>query len=239
MASPGSPVRAPDHIKSLLSRLHEESEKQEASITPDQYAPVINLYKQDPVAGSKALDELMRDKFIALEKDKADFVYQMIVSSGAKYVVEAGTSFGVSTIYLALGVAEVEKMTGGMGKVIGTEKERTKAEKARGYWRECGEEVESRIELREGDLVSTLASNLETVDLLLLDIWPPVALPALKAVLPKLRPGALVLTDNTIQAEHRYQELLSVLRDPKGDFRSSTLPFKGGFEVSVYVPRSR
>lgn len=68
-------------------------------------------------------------------------------------------------------------------------------------------------------------------------VWPPVALPALKAVLPKLKPGALVLTDNTIASESRYQELLSVLRDPDGDFRSTTLPFKGGFELSMYLPK--
>ena len=74
---------------------------------------------------------------------------------------------------------------------------------------------------------------------MLFSVWPPVALPALKAVLPKLKPGAIVLTDNVIQAEARYQELFSVLRNPEGDFRSLTLPFKGGFEISVYLPKGR
>ena len=67
-------------------------------------------------------------------------------------------------------------------------------------------------------------------------VWPSVALPALKAVLPKLKPGAVVLTDNTISSGPRYQELLSVLRNPNGDFRSTTLPFNGGFGMSVYMP---
>lgn len=168
MAS-SNPLRAPQHIASLLSDLHKQSAEQEAAITPSQFQPIISLYKSSPEAGSKALDDLMRDKFIALEQDKAEFVYQLIVSSKASSVVEAGTSYGVSTIYLALGVAEVEKLTGKKGKVIATEKEPEKAERARGYWRECGQMVESRIELKEGDLVETLTKGLGEVDFLLLD----------------------------------------------------------------------
>lgn len=111
----------------------------------------------------------MRFKYIALERDKATLVHQLIVSTRSSYVVEAGTSFGVSTIYLALAVAEVQKLTGKPGKVIATEKEGNKAEVARRNWRECGEAVEGVIELREGDLEETLVEGLGEVDFLLLD----------------------------------------------------------------------
>jgi predicted O-methyltransferase YrrM len=111
----------------------------------------------------------MRDKFIALDQDKAEFVYQLIVSSKASYIVEAGTSFGVSTIYLALGVEQVERLTGKKGRIVGTEKEDAKAARAREYWKECGSIVEDRIDLRVGDLTETLQSGLDEVDLLLLD----------------------------------------------------------------------
>ena len=84
-------------------------------------------------------------------------------------MVEAGTSFGVSTIYLALAVGRNMLMLEKEGSVIGTEKEREKAEVARGHWRECGEEVESVIDLRVGDLLETLKTDLPDVDLLLLD----------------------------------------------------------------------
>ncbi|KAH7121293.1 O-methyltransferase [Dendryphion nanum] len=235
---PSNPLRAPPHLISLLTRLHTESLTQESSIPPSSYAPIVSLYATDPPAASLALDTLMLEKFIALDRDKAELVYQLLVSSKASYVVEAGTSFGVSTIYLALAVLEVERVTGKRGTVVGTEKEEPKAERARGYWREAGSDVEERIELRVGDLRETLATGLQEVDFLLLDIWPPVALPALKAVLPKLKPGALVVTDNTIASESRYGELLTLLRDPEGDFRSTTLPFKGGLEVSVYLPKT-
>jgi len=67
-------------------------------------------------------------------------------------------------------------------------------------------------------------------------VWPYVAVPALRLLLPKLRPGAVVVTDNTISAAQGYAELLQVLRSPDGPFRSVTLPFNGGLEFSVYDP---
>lgn len=88
---------------------------------------------------------------------------------GALNVVEAGTSFGVSTIYLALAVAKTKAATGKEGVVIATEKEKEKAEIARKYWAECGAVVTDQIDLREGNLLETLAQGLPQVDLLLLD----------------------------------------------------------------------
>jgi len=62
-----------------------------------------------------------------------------------------------------------------------------------------------------------------------------MALPSLKAVLPRLRPGALVIADNT-KAEHRFVDFLGFLRNPENRFRTMTTPFKGGLEVAVYLP---
>jgi predicted O-methyltransferase YrrM len=67
-------------------------------------------------------------------------------------------------------------------------------------------------------------------------VWPYVALPALQKVLPKLKPGSVVVTDNSLSSSVGYKELLEILRDPKGQFVSVTLPYKGGLEMSVYTP---
>jgi predicted O-methyltransferase YrrM len=63
-----------------------------------------------------------------------------------------------------------------------------------------------------------------------------MAFPTLKVVQPKLRRGAVVITDNTISGADRYEELLVYLRDPQSGFVNSTLPFKNGLEMSVYLP---
>ncbi|RJE17072.1 o-methyltransferase, partial [Aspergillus sclerotialis] len=138
----------PPHILALLDRLHAESKAQESAIT------IQDLQTHD-------FDDLMRDKFIALDQDKAQFLYQICKTINAKTIVEAGTSFGVSTIYLALAVSENVSATGGKGRVIATENEPEKAKKAKEHWSQCGELVSGVIDLREGDLRETLKDNVD------------------------------------------------------------------------------
>ncbi|RAK81499.1 O-methyltransferase [Aspergillus fijiensis CBS 313.89] len=247
MSSP-NPVDASPHILQLLTTLHKKSLDQEAAISKKETGKVVSSdildnLDADHAASSSTktrtqaeFDRLMLDKFIALDEDKCQFVYQLLTAMGATAVVEAGTSFGVSTIYLALAVAKTAARTGKPGTVIATEKEASKAAIARGYWAQCGPEVQRMIDLREGDLLVTLQEGVPEVDLLLLDIWCALALPTLKTVLPRLRRGAVVLTDNTLSAAEGYKDLLAFLRDPVNGFRNVTLPFTGGFEMSVYTP---
>jgi predicted O-methyltransferase YrrM len=161
MASSPNPVVAPPHVLALLDRLHDESLKQEAA---------LGSYPRY----TEEFDSLMRDKFIALDKDKCHFVYQIARATNAHNIAEIGTSFGVSTIYLALALGSNLAKDGGTGRVIATEKESNKAAKARQFWKEAGDELVTRhIDLREGDLLQTLKENVPTLDLVLLDsmLW--------------------------------------------------------------------
>ncbi|PSK42164.1 hypothetical protein B9Z65_4078 [Elsinoe australis] len=241
--SSSTSIDAPQHVPELLSHLHQVSLEQESAISQQKKvfsSNVLNDLKDKSPQGDvhRQFDDLMADKFIALDQDKCQFMYQLIQAMGATNVVEAGTSFGVSTIYLALAIAKVKAVTGQPGTVIATEKEPEKARIARQYWEQCGIEVQREIDLRVGDLLETLKSGLPKVDVLLLDIWSALALPNLKLVQPYLRHGAVVLTDNTISGAVGYRDLLSYLRDPENCFSNITLPYTNGFEMSVYLPKS-
>src|SRR5690606_29751052 len=98
----------------------------------------------------------------------------------ARRVVEAGTSFGVSTLYLAAAVRDTVEGRAGEGIVIGTEHEPAKAAAARAHFAEAG--LSEFVDLREGDLRETLRDPGGPVDFLLLDIWAPLARPALERV---------------------------------------------------------
>jgi len=167
-------------VHQLLQRLHSLSETQEKSFSQILfYVSRLVRFLMFREIWSLAAEEHMKDKFVALDADKCRFIYLLARSLGARNVVEAGTSFGVSTIYLALAVGQ--NMAQGKnsleattiaGKVIATEKEHAKAVRAREYWKEAGDEVEPWIELREGDLLETLKIEEgmpQEIDLLLLD----------------------------------------------------------------------
>ncbi|KAJ7230098.1 S-adenosyl-L-methionine-dependent methyltransferase [Mycena pura] len=208
-----SVVASPSTL-ALLRELHTAALTEPAYVSTDEQPASVAL-----------------ERFVALEPDKCALVYLLLRASGARHVVEAGTSFGVSTIYLALAVGQ-----NGGGKVIATENEPVKAARAREHWRRTGENVEKWIELREGDICETLKADLpEKVDALLLDIWAVLAMPTLALVKPRLRIGALVIVDNVIAGAAGYKDLLLYLDDPNNGFRSTTAPYPGGLCVAVYV----
>jgi predicted O-methyltransferase YrrM len=171
-------------------------------------------------------NRFMADKLVALEPIKAEFAYLMCRSLLAKRVVEVGTSFGVSTLYLAAAVRE-----NGGGVVIGTEYEPAKAAFARESFRNAG--VADLIDLREGDLRETLKVIEGPVDFVLMDIWTEMARPALELIHPHLRTGAVILADNTDQFRHAYRHFFAFVEDPKNGLKTLTLPFQGGLEMVV------
>ncbi|KAF2094066.1 hypothetical protein NA57DRAFT_46778 [Rhizodiscina lignyota] len=211
------------HILSLLDHLHKLSLDQEAKLD-------ITALPHDSVHVAT------RDAFIALEQEKCHFVYQIARAVNAKTIVEAGTSFGVSTIYLSLAANANVGVSGGKSTVIATEHEPSKAAQARKHWAEVGEDITSNIDLRVGDLRDTLKENMPEVDLFLLDIWAPMTLPALKLVQPHLRHGAIVIVDNTIASASRYKDLLQHLRAEGSGFLNLTLPYHKGLEMCIYYP---
>jgi predicted O-methyltransferase YrrM len=104
---------------------------------------------------------------------------------------------------------------------------------ARAHFEEAG--LADFIDLRVGDLRETLAEVEAPVDFMLIDIWTPMARPALELVAPRLGTGAVVVCDNTAQYRDYYRDYLGFLADPANRFLTMTLPFEGGLEMSVRI----
>ena len=217
-------------LEVLLDRLHARSVAQS-----EELSSYFTTRARKGTLARNEFDEqshrFMSDKLVALDRDKAQLCYQLCRALRARRVVEAGTSFGVSTLYLAAAVRENLREDGGMGVVIGTEHEPEKARTARANFIEAG--LSDLIELLEGDLRETLRDVGGPIDFMLVDIWTPMALPALERVAPHLRPGAIVVADNTSQFHAGYEEYLAFIADPKNGLRTLTLPFDGGLELTV------
>lgn len=217
-------------IDALLDRLHAESSAQD---------PALGAYfrKRAEEGGSwrefdAASEAFLADKLVALDRDKAEFCYRVCRALRARQVVEAGTSFGVSTLYLAAAVRD-NGFEAGDGCVIGTEHEPAKARAARSHFAEAG--LADYVDLREGDLRKTLEFIAAPIDFMLMDIWTPMARPAIERVGPHLRQGAVVICDNTIPFREAYADFFAYVEDPANRLSTMTLPFEGGLEFIVRV----
>ena len=221
-----SPLNDPK-LEALVDRLHAQSDLQRE----ETHASFARRSQEHPIDQDGYYNEdmvrFLSDKMVALDREKAEFCYLLCRSLRAKRVVEAGTSFGVSTLYLAAAVRDNQVED---GVVIGTEYEPRKVEIARAHFKEAG--LSGFIELREGDLRQTLQDVGGPVDFMLVDIWE-VALPALELVSPSLRPGAIVVCDNTAVDIDEYRHYFEFVNDPINRFRTMTVPFQGGFELTV------
>lgn len=210
-------------LQALLAELHAQSQAQEAE-TQRYFRE-----RTGPWQGMEARDHAhFADKLVALEPEKAAFCYTLCRAIGARRIVEVGTSFGVSTIYLAAAVRD-----NGGGAVVGTEWEAQKAAAARANWAKAG--LADFIELREGDAKETLKQLEGPIDFVLFDVWYEVVRPALDLVLPHLRKGSVICADNVSGewSRRNYAAFFEVIEDPKRNFTTLTLPFEGGFEMSV------
>jgi predicted O-methyltransferase YrrM len=216
------------NLEALLAGLHARSDSQEESMAA-HYAVWPEGAERSRPADEKAF---LSDKFVALDRDKAEFCYQLCRALNAARVVEAGTSYGVSTLYLAAAVRDNARAAGGAaGVVIGTEHEPAKAAAARATFAAAG--LAPFIDLREGDLRQTLRDVGGAVDFMLVDIWTPMARPALELVAPRLRPGAAVVCDNTEAHREEYRDYFDFIASRFPRLRTMTLPFRGGLELTV------
>jgi len=163
----------------------------------------------------------LKDLWLAVSPETGTLLYMLARSSGARVIIEFGTSFGISTLYLAAALRD-----NGGGRLITTEFEPSKVMRAKANLTEGG--LIDLVEVREGDALQTLSADLpETIDLLLLDgakaIYPEI----LSLVESRLRPGALVIADNADFSP----DYLAHVRSPASGYMST--PFGDDVELSV------
>lgn len=134
----------------------------------------------------------------------------------------------VAGVYLAAAVRD-----NGGGVVFAAEYEPTKVKQARANFEAAG--LSSFIELHEADVVKASKHFAGPIDFVLFDIWGNVVRPVFDVLLPRLRTGAVICTDNTggERSRENYADLFEILENPAHGFRTMTVPFEGGFELSM------
>ena len=212
-------------VRAVLDHLHTRAQRQRVI-----FLKIAGLWGIDALLRRKpSVEEEARrfkDILIPLSPEAGTFAYLVARSIGARRIVEFGTSFGVSTIYLAAAVRD-----NGGGIVIGSEIEETKIAAARANLEQAG--LGDQVEIRAGDAQQTLRDPGGSVDLALLDGWKDLYLPIIEILTPHLRPGAVVLADNIKTFPKALAPYVAYVRDLRNGFQSVTLPLGQGTEYSV------
>lgn len=209
----------------LLDRLFEEAEAASPAAMP-YWQNLSNEDKARLVRSKTDYFEFygqLKDVPLAVSRETGTLLYMLARNGRAKTIVEFGTSFGISTLYLAAALRD-----NGGGRLITSEFEPSKVERARANLAAGG--LLDLVELRVGDALETLRVDLpDAIDLVLLD-GAKGLYPAILALLaPRLRPGAAIVADN---ADFSPEYLARVRAADQGYV---SLPFTSDVELSIRV----
>jgi predicted O-methyltransferase YrrM len=212
-------------VAPLLDRLFEEADAASPMNSPLAAALSVEQHRRLMQSKTDYLDfySQMKDFPLPVSRETGLLLYMLARGGGARTIVEFGTSFGISTLYLAAALRD-----NGGGTLITSEFEPSKVERARGNLAAGG--LADLVEIRQGDALETLAVDLpETIDLLLLDgakaLYPEI----LDLVESRLRPGALIVADNADYSP----DYLARVRSPASGYLST--PFAEDVELSMRI----
>jgi predicted O-methyltransferase YrrM len=127
-----------------------------------------------------------KDVYLSISQEQGEGLVRLIKENNLRNIIEFGTSFGISTLFLALGAIETD------GNIITTE----------------------LIDLRIGDAMKTLANHSEPIDLLLLDGWKDLYLPVFRMLEPNFHADTYIYVDNADMTETQ-RFLKEVSRDAR------------------------
>ncbi|THF62727.1 O-methyltransferase [Pseudothauera rhizosphaerae] len=182
------------------------------------------LRENPAIRDSKGKDQLMR----AVGLDTGRLLNLLVKSLEAPTILELGTSFGYSAIWLA----EAARATG--GRVITIELYDYKAAHAREMAAKAG--LDAYIDFRVGDALELLAHVPQGLDFVLVDHWKDLYEPSLEILYPKLNPGAIVVADNMVRPANEEVRRYGRAVRAKPGITSVLLPVGSGLEISRYDP---
>lgn len=173
-----------------------------------------------------------KERSLAITRDEGAFLYILARSMKAERILEIGTSFGYSTIWLAAAVKEEN------GKVISVDVLPEKIEAANKNLTQAG--LMDNVELIVGDAKDILHKITPPLDIVFLDADKRDYIEFIKLSLIKLRIGGVILSDNVLDCPDIHkddpeicEELMEFIKTHT-KVSSVTIPFlPNGLEMTV------
>ena len=162
---------------------------------------------------------------LAVSEEDGRFLRVMIVSSGAKRVLEIGGAFGYSAIWMGLGLRE----TG--GHLTSIEYDRARAHSAADNIRKAG--LSDIVTVISGDAFAEVPKLAGAFDFVFLDAWKRDYKRFLDMVLPRLAPRGLFLAHNVVNKQTEMRDFLDAITTNPGLLSTIVTPSGEGMSVSV------
>ena len=163
---------------------------------------------------------------LAVGPDSGRLINILARSLKAPNILELGTSYGYSGIWLA----DAARAAG--GQLTTMELADYKSAYAREMSTKAG--LAEHVDFKVGDAVAMIGELEGPIDFVLVDLWKDMYVPCLEAFYPKLRPGAIIVADNMIRPGgdevKRYGEAIRA----KPKITSVLLPVGSGLEISRF-----
>ncbi|MGH7332942.1 MAG: O-methyltransferase [Candidatus Rokuibacteriota bacterium] len=163
-------------------------------------------------------------RMLNITRDTGRLLWVLVCATGATRILEVGTSNAFSTIWLA----DAARSTG--GRVTTLEVNPDKIALARSNLATAG--LDSLVEIIAGPAVDTIACLPGPFDLIFLDADRPSYLAYVDLVVPRLRPGGMLIADNVTSHAHELQEFLLRVKSHPQLF-AVTVPIGNGEEIAL------
>jgi predicted O-methyltransferase YrrM len=212
-------------VRAVLDRLHGEASRQVGSMVRLLALAVVDAVLRRQISSAEEARRL-KHIYVPTSRKQGTFLYLAARSVSARRIIEFGTSFAVSTIYLAAAVRD-----NGGGCVIGSEFEPSKVAKARENVAEAS--LGDLVEIREGDAQETLRNPGGTIDMIFLDGHKNLYLSILQMLSPHLRKGAVVVADNIYTFRRGLAPYVRYISDSRNGFNAVVLHLKDGTAYAV------
>ena len=170
----------------------------------------------------------VRDEFLLpVGPEVGWFLHALILARKPRRILELGTSYGYSTLFLANAARAVG------AQVVTMELADYKQAHAREQLAEAG--LADAVEFRLGDAVALTREDPGTFDFALLDIWKELYLPCFEALYPKLEEEGVICADNMIEPAMARPEvrLYRAAVQARADLQTALLPIGQGVELTV------
>ena len=170
----------------------------------------------------------VRDEFLLpVGEDVGRFLHALILARRPRRILELGTSYGYSTLFLA----DAARIVG--ARVITMELADYKQAHARAELAEAG--LADVVDFRCGDAVAMTAADPGQFDFALLDIWKELYLPCFEALYPRLADEGVICADNMIEPAMARPEVRQYRAavQARPDLQTALLPIGQGIELTV------